>query len=583
MSPRVPPQVTTDTGIIAASGAHGARIAARLASMIGAATGALADSGSTVADLLAELGVPTVPLDPSQPWRAGVLPVVEVDAAGLPEWTDDCPYGAGLLIVAEFDPEGGSRGVRRRGPLTVSALTALLDSLPGTVVEAAVVPWSGRAPSVVLRVVGGESAEGADADVGAAIESAVVREIDRLVALCEEADETLGRRSGRDVAGEDIAVIRAMSGAACARGWSQYSLHAPSRSGLTMRALRRAPRRPVALRRVPGQVARGLLRRGRKDRLVVDPAPPAALANARAAAASGDVRDAAAALTFSVVALVHDESEVDDLEHQIDGLRRPPERVVVLHADEADGGWDLATALATVDTDLVAVWPAGVQVHDGVLLDLTVSMLESTSRFVAAPVTLTHLTELGLDLQRVQSLEVGYFAPLEDGIVLAAAADVGRFTPAGRDRPVIRLYDAARASGATTFVSPDVGVARHLGEMSEANAKAYHDAFGRLDEIVDEESSGDTGRLPVSDDELVQTLVRRRDELRDRCARLGAGSATDVRRVRAMLDPEVSVALALDWLTGEFTPSRDPFVLRAPGRLEAALAELFSESPRLRD
>jgi hypothetical protein len=318
---------------------------------------------------------------------------------------------------------------------------------------------------------------------------------------------------------------------------------------------------------------------------VVDPAVPVALSNARAAAASGDLRGAAAILTFSVVALAHDESEAAELEHQIAGLRRPPERVIVLRAD-ADGGWDLPKALSAVETDLVAVWPAGVQVHDGVLLDLTVVLLESSSRFVAAPVTLTHLTELGLDLQRSQSLEAGFFAPLEDGIVLAAAADVGRFTPAGRDRPVVRLHDAARATGATTFVASDVGVARHLGEMSEATATAYHDAFGRLDEVVEDPGAGaeaDADSARASDDQLVGPVIRLRDDLRDRCARLGAGTAAEVRAVRNMLDPDVATALALDWLTGEVMPSRDPVVLRAPSRLEAALAGLFLESPRLRD
>ena len=581
MSARVPSHVIHDAAVRTAAALHGERAAAHVAAMIGAnTTAALVETGSALGRGLAEQGVATTPLDPAQPWRAGVVPVVELGAGERPEWLDRCPHGADVVLVAELDPEGGSRAVRRRGPAAPGRLVAMLESLPGRILAVDLVPWQGRAPFVVAHVQGGDEAT-PTGDRADPVVAGIVAELERLTAVRDRADQELADRGRRDLVAEDAAIAAAMHRAACARGWFEYALKAPSRSGLTMRALRTARRRPIALRRVPGQVARGLLRRHRRDRLVVGAADPVPLAAARVRAeTTGDAREAVSGLTTTVVALAHDDSEAIELEHRIRTLSPSPQRIVV-RADPTDGGWDLAAALEAVDTDLVAVWPAGVQADGDVLEDLACALVETGSRFVAAPVRLLHLTELGLDLRRDESLGVGYFAPLEDGIVMAAAVDLRRFAPAARDRPVTRLHDAARATGATTYVVPDIEVARHLGEMSAATADEYHDAFGRLDESVDEAAEA-TDAEPAADD-VVARMVAARHEARDRCARLGAGTLRETETVQGMLTPDLGIALALDWMTVEVRWPRVPPPVRAPSRWEVALADLFGESPRLRD
>lgn len=497
------------------------------------------------------------------------MPVVEVSAAGLPEWSLGCPHGVDLLVVAELDPEAGSAPVRRFGPITADALAAQIDAMAAGVADVIVVPWPARAPTVVVHLVGGQGG-GFDP---VPLDRVLAAETARLAALGGEVEHLLS--TDRPTA--DAEVARALRDRACASGWYDYARRAPSRSALTMRALRRSRRRPIALRRVPGQVARGLVRRGRKDRLVAEPEVPPAVVERREARSSG----ASPGTTVTVVVLAAPADDHRDLRHEVAAVDSAISEVVVVAASGAeDDEWDLAPALASVTTDFVAVRSPGVRLGRGALTELLDVLVDTSARVVGAPVAHQHLTELGVDLRRTGSLPVGYFAPLADGIVVMAAADAVSFEPAALDRPLARLVDAARASGVATFVTADVAVARDLGVMSDETVDEYLAAFGHLDEIVGPDSDQ---AAPVELEPGVERLVETRDALRSWCDRVAAGSASQVDRLRAVLPDDVVASLAPDWV-GDPTRTRlAPDSLRLPSALEFRLAAFFGESPRLRD
>ncbi len=570
MSVRLPPHASTLSGSRRTIHLHAALVAERIAVLLGPSrTAAVADSGTAVARSLVNTDHDGGSLDPSQPWRGGTVPVVEVSAAGLPEWTLGCPRGADLLIVAELDPEAGSAPVRRFGPITADTLAVQIDTTTAGVAEVIVVPWPARAPTVVVHLVG-ERDGGFDP---VPLDGVLAAETARLAALRGEVEGLLAI----DRPAADAEVARALRDRACASGWYDYARRAPSRSALTMRALRRSRRRPIALRRVPGQVARGVVRRGRKDRLVAEPEVPPAVLERREARRSGASPDA----TVTVIALAGPADDHRDLRHEVAAVDPAISEVVVLAAcGDEDDEWDLASALASVTTDFVAVRSPGVRLGQRALTELLDVLVDSSARVVGAPVAHQHLTELGVDLRRTGSLPVGYFAPLADGIVVMAAADAVSFEPAALDRPLARLFEAARASGVATFVTADVAVARDLGVMSDETVDEYLAAFGHLDEIVEPDSDQ---MAPVELDPRVERLVETREALRSRCDRLAAGSSAGVDRLRAVLPEDVVDTLAPDWV-GDATRLRlAPDSLRMPSVLERRLAAFFGESPRLRD
>jgi hypothetical protein len=571
MSVRLPPHASTLSGSRRTIHLHAALVAERIAVLLGPSrTAAVADSGTAVARSLVNTDHDGGSLDPSQPWRGGTVPVVEVSAAGLPEWTLGCPRGADLLIVAELDPEAGSVPVRRFGPITADALAAQIDTMAAGVAEAIVVPGPARAPTVVVHLVGGR---GGGFDPASSSDRVLAAESTRLAALRGEVERVVSV----DGPAADAEVDRALRDRACASGWYDYIRRAPSRSALTMRALRRSRPRPIALRRVPGQVARGVVRRGRKDRLVAEPELPPAIVELRDARRSG----ASPVATVTVIALAGPADDHRDLRHEVAAVDPPISEVVVLAArGDEDDEWDLAPALASVTTDFVAVRSPGVRLGRGAWTELLDVLVDTSARVVGAPVAQQHLTELGVDLHRTGSLPVGYFAPLADGVVVMAAADAVSFEPAAPDRPLARLFDAARASGIATFVTPDVAVARDLGVMSDETVDEYLAAFGHLDEIVDPDSDQ---TAPVELDPRVERLVETREALRSWCDRLAAGSPAEVDRLRVVLPEDLVDTLAPDWV-GDATRTRlAPDSLRMPSALERRLAAFFGESPRLRD
>lgn len=524
----------------------------------------MADGGTELGRAIAASGTEVRPFDPDHAWRAGTLPLVELAAAGCPEWVDSRPHGAEMLLVAELDSEAGSTPAREGGPIGETALAALLHERSGDIVAAHVVAWPTRAPTVVVLLGGGGTRRLGIDPLGETTATARA-EAQSLASLEDRLDTILETRSPGVPADEAERIARAMRDAACAAGWRRAVARIPSRAALTMRALRVARRRPIALRRVPGQVARGLLRRGRKDRLVASPRIPDGLARLRAGAP----------VAITVVAFAESSDGPAPASAEMTGGRADA-RVVVLEAEPTTSA--VVEALRAVDTELVVFWPGGVTAEPGVLDRLCAAMVEHASRVVGAPVGLLHLTELGLDLEQGARLADGYFAPLDDGLVMAVTDDVRRFEPAGPDRPHVRLYDAARASGLATFVSPDIRVARDLGVIDDHNEAAYLDVFGRLDEIDD----GSTA-VPATLDGPAAEIAARRDRLRERCDRLSVGTADDIAALCDALSPEQLVALAPTWITAEERPLADPDDLRAPSRLEAALADLFAESHRLRD
>lgn len=584
----------------AAAEAHAPRVVDVLVSFVGPSrAAALSDTGSTIARALTETDTATQPLDVTTPWRAGTVPVAELSAAGCPEWVAECPHGGEVVLVAELDAEGGSRALRDLGPISADALAELLSTTSAGVVDFRVVPWPGRAPTVVLALAGGVAASRSGDELLAEVTSVVASELAQLRELEGRLDDVLASGSEPFDAVAAASIARVMRDRACGEGWRRVGNRLPSRAALTMRAIRTARRRPVALRRVPGQVARGLLRRGRKDRLVATVPVPDALLRLRAGipfdgrafwaprAPDGPpdpaappmpipADPAALGVTVTVVRQLESSDERSAREEESEALG-PNVRVVVVPADVA--GPVLGETLRSIESDFVAFWPSGVGADPDILGRLCHAMAQASSRVVAAPVGLLHVTELGLDLRLGESLASGYFAPLDDGIVVLAAADARGFEPAGSDRLHVRIHDAARFAGLATFVSPDVWVARDLGELTDDNDAAYLDVFGRLDEAVGEEEEAVDATVVG----LAADIVARRARVRDRCDRLAVGTDAERSGLQRELSSDRATALVPRWVGEPDLTPVDPDALRPPSRIESALAELFRESPRLRD